>query len=90
MKVFSERTDVVLKTILRAFRKFYAKSFNDLTDYKKLKRRVTFKNNQQLISLISEYVSKRFGVEHVNNLEYYVAALVLPRVFKSITVQNVS
>lgn len=45
MKVFSERTDVVLKTILRAFRKFYAKSFNDLTDYKKLKRRVTFKNN---------------------------------------------
>jgi hypothetical protein len=75
---FSERADVVHKTILRAFRKFYSKLFNDVTDYKRLKRRVNF-TKDDLLFLSKKFVLAHFGGEPTNfddPLEIYVAALI--------------
>lgn len=58
-KVLSERLDVVHKTILRAFRKFYSQLFNHLTSFKKIKRRVNYNNNY--IDLVRNFARRRFG-----------------------------
>lgn len=55
LKIFGNRPDVVFKTILRCFKKYFIKDFNRVTNYKKLKRRVTSKN-QSLKDVIEFYV----------------------------------
>lgn len=48
-----DRADVLFKYILRSFRKYYCKNFNDVTEYRKRKRRVTLKLT--LINAMKEF-----------------------------------
>jgi hypothetical protein len=55
LRVFGNRPDVIFKTVLRCFKKYYNQDFNRLTNYKKLKRRVSMKNRELKI-YAEEYI----------------------------------
>lgn len=81
-KKFRERSDVILKTIFRSFRKYFSYKFDSMMNFKKIKRRVSFKNN--FIDLIEEFVQTEippkerlgFNCEVLTN---YLTALIHPK-----------
>lgn len=75
-KKFGERPDVNYKTILRCFKKHFVNDFNEVTEFKKMKRRV---KSQTLESVVKTYVAKKFGSVHLPLLESYVLALILQK-----------
>ena len=76
-KKFGDRPDVIYKTILRSFKKYYLADFNEVTDYKRKKRRVA--NQSFLIDMTSEYVKKKIPESPFEDLGLFIAALVQPK-----------
>ena len=73
-KKFGDRPDVIYKTILRSFKKYYLNEFNEITEYRKKKRRV---NDQRfIIEMSKSYVNQRILDNPFDDLEWFVAALV--------------
>mmetsp|Transcript_18967 Transcript_18967/g.18639 ORF Transcript_18967/g.18639 Transcript_18967/m.18639 type:complete len:186 (+) Transcript_18967:24-581(+) len=77
-KKFGERPDVIYKTILRSFKKYYLNDFNEVTDYKKKKRRMA--HQADLIDMANLYVKKRFSDSPYSDLALFIAALVQPKI----------
>lgn len=75
-KILGERPDVIYKTILRCFKKHYATDFNRVTDYRKMKRRVTNKNNFCFKVVVSKYLTIKFPDCQFDDLEDYFTALI--------------
>lgn len=73
-----DRADVLFKYILRSFRKHYCKSFNDVTEYRKRKRRVTLKLT--LLCAMNEFKDKMFPDSDLPDLEIYLLSLITHRV----------
>lgn len=73
-----DRADVLFKYILRSFRKHYCKQFNDVTEYRKRKRRVTHKLT--LLSAMKEFKDKMFPDSTLPDLEIYLLSLITHRV----------
>jgi len=73
-----DRADVLFKYILRSFRKHYCKSFNDVTEYRKRKRRVTLKLT--LLGAMKEFKDKMFPDSNLPDLEIYLLSLITHRV----------
>lgn len=73
-----DRADVLFKYILRSFRKHYCKSFNDVTQYRKRKRRVTVKLT--LLGAMKEFKDKMFPESTLLDLEIYLLSLITHRV----------
>lgn len=73
-----DRADVLFKYILRSFRKHYCKSFNDVTEYRKRKRRVTVKLT--LLEAMKEFKEKMFPDSNLPDLEIYLLSLITHRV----------
>ena len=80
-KHFGERPDVVHKTILRSFKKKYMTDFNTNTDYKRKKRRISSRHDP--VELSRDYVHQTFPDNPFPDLEYFVAALVQPRMHRA-------
>ncbi len=85
---FRERSDVILKTVFRSFRKFFYYKFDATMDFRKVKRRVSYSNNY--IELIQEFVALEFSpavVERLGlqNITDYLAALIHPKEMKEIS-----
>lgn len=76
-KRFGDRPDVIYKTILRSFKKFYLTEFNDATDYKKKKRRLS--SQYFLIDMSKLFVAKFLPESPYEDLELFIAALVQPK-----------
>jgi hypothetical protein len=76
-KRFGDRPDVIYKTILRSFKKYYLADFNEVTDYKRKKRRVS--NPEFLVDMTAEYVNKKFEGSEYDDLGLFIAALVQPK-----------
>jgi hypothetical protein len=76
-KRFGDRPDVIYKTILRSFKKYYLTEFNEVTDYKRKKRRSA--NHGYLIEMSQNFVSSKMGDTPFEDLELFVAALVQPK-----------
>ena len=74
---FGDRPDVIYKTILRSFKKYYLNEFNEVTDYKKKKRRVT--NQTFLLDMTDKYASHKFPDSPYQDLGLFIAALVQPK-----------
>ena len=81
-----DRADVLFKYILRSFRKYYCKSFNDVTEYRKRKRRVTLKLT--LINAMKEFKDKMFPDSNLPDLEIYLLSLITHRVSPRIPKRN--
>lgn len=73
-----DRADVLFKYLLRSFRKHYCKSFNDVTEYRKRKRRVTVKLT--LLGAMKEFKEKMFPDSNLPDLEIYLLSLITHRV----------
>lgn len=73
-----DRADVLYKYILRSFRKHYCKQFNDVTEYRKRKRRVTQKLT--LLNAMKEFKDEIFPNESLPDLEIYLLSLITHRV----------
>lgn len=76
-KRFGDRPDVIYKTILRSFKKYYLNDFNEVTDYKKRKRRIA--NQAFLIDMTEHYVRQKFSDSPFSDLGLFIAALVQPK-----------
>lgn len=76
-KKFGDRPDVIYKTILRSFKKYYLADFNEITDYKRKKRRAS--NQTFLLDISSEYAQKKFNDSPFNDIGLFIAALVQPK-----------
>jgi len=76
-KKFGDRPDVIYKTILRSFKKYYLAEFNEVTDYKKKKRRTV--NQDFLLDMSKDYVLKRLNETEFEDLDLFIAALVQPK-----------
>lgn len=74
---FGDRPDVIYKTILRSFKKYYLNEFNEVTDYKKKKRRVA--NQAFLLDMTEKYASQKFLDSPFQDLGLFIAALVQPK-----------
>lgn len=81
-----DRADVLFKYILRSFRKHYCKSFNDVTEYRKRKRRVTLKLT--LLSAMKEFKEQMFLDTNLPDLEIYLLSLITHRVSPRIPKRN--
>lgn len=81
-----DRADVLFKYILRSFRKHYCKSFNDVTEYRKRKRRVTLKLT--LLGAMKEFKDKMFPGANLPDLEIYLLSLITHRVSPRIPKRN--
>ena len=81
-----DRADVLFKYILRSFRKYYCKSFNDVTEYRKRKRRVTLKLT--LINAMKEFKEEMFPDSDLPDLEIYLLSLITHRVSPRIPKRN--
>lgn len=81
-----DRADVLFKYILRSFRKHYCKSFNDVTEYRKRKRRVTLKLT--LLGAMKEFKEKIFPDCTLPDLEIYLLSLITHRVSPRIPKRN--
>lgn len=81
-----DRADVLFKYILRSFRKHYCKSFNDVTEYRKRKRRVTLKLT--LLSAMKEFKEQMFPDTNLPDLEIYLLSLITHRVSPRIPKRN--
>lgn len=81
-----DRADVLFKYILRSFRKYYCKSFNEVTEYRKRKRRVTLKLT--LINAMKEFKDKMFPESSLPDLEIYLLSLITHRVSPRIPKRN--
>lgn len=82
LKIFVSRPDVIFKTVLRCFKKFYIQDFNSLTDYKKIKRRVSMRNCD-LGTIYRRYISLKFPEGEHLNLEEYIQALVNSKAYNN-------
>lgn len=77
-KKFGDRPDVIYKTILRSFKKYYLNDFNEVTDYKKKKRRMA--HQADLIEMADLYVKTKFSTSPYSDLSLFVAAIVQPKI----------
>jgi len=73
---------VVLKTIFRSFRKYFYFKFDSMMNFRKLKRRINYKNNY--LDLIQEFVESHIPPDAVNtftplSLSNHLAALIHPK-----------
>ena len=75
-KILGERPDVIYKTILRCFKKHYANDFNRVTDYWKMKRRVSMKKNYCFRLIVSKYLAVKFPDNSFEELQDYFTALI--------------
>lgn len=73
-KKFGDRPDVIYKTILRSFKKFYLAEFNESTGFKRKKRRIS--HQSVLIELANEYVNERIPENPYEDLGLFITALV--------------
>ena len=71
---FTIRIDVINKTILRYFKKFYTAEFKQVLDISKCKSSTL--TVQKLLSKAKEYISLKFGDENTTNMHVFIAALV--------------
>ena len=76
-KKFGERPDVIYKTILRSFKKYYLNEFNDLTDIKRKKKRVNTQDS--LLDLANEFISQKISENPFEDLNLFIIALIQPK-----------
>jgi len=81
-KKFGDRPDVIYKTILRSFKKYYLNDFNEVTDYKKKKRRNL--HHDYLIEMTANYVNEKFTNCPYDDLNLFIAALVQQKIPESL------
>lgn len=71
---FSVRVDVINKTILRCFKKYYATEFKQIFDLSILKPGTV--SVEKLLSKSKEFIDKKFGSIMLEDVYIFVAALV--------------
>ena len=81
-KRFGERPDVIYKTILRSFKKYYLSEFNQLTDYKRKKRKSS--THEYLLQMSRTFVDTKLGETGYHDLHLFLAALVQPKLPSSL------
>eukprot|EP00344_Euplotes_crassus_P007970 CAMPEP_0196995664 /NCGR_PEP_ID=MMETSP1380-20130617/1742_1 /TAXON_ID=5936 /ORGANISM="Euplotes crassus, Strain CT5" /LENGTH=174 /DNA_ID=CAMNT_0042411411 /DNA_START=566 /DNA_END=1090 /DNA_ORIENTATION=- len=77
-KRFGDRPDVIYKTILRSFKKYYLKDFNEATDYKKMKRKMPLQKD--LLAMANLYVKERIPESPYSDLSLFIAAVVQQKI----------
>ena len=85
-KKFGERPDVIYKTILRSFKKYYLNEFNDLTDFKRKKKRVNTQDS--LLDLANEFISQKISENPFEDLNLFIIALVQPKLEGNLRVDS--
>jgi hypothetical protein len=86
---FADRCDVLYKTILRDFRKFFSTDFNDVTSYIKKKR---YRSESFFGEALMEYVDKEFSqvlkkfektdIVTKIGLSFALGSLIYPKILK--------
>lgn len=71
---FKLRTDVVNKTILRAFKKFYTQSFKSFYDFTKVKKSEI--NNEEFLAKADEFITKILGESKFGDMHIFLASIV--------------
>lgn len=71
---FRLRTDVVNKTILRAFKKYYTKRFKSFYDFSKARKGEI--NNEEFLCKADEFVTKHLGESKFGDMHIFVASIV--------------
>lgn len=71
---FRLRTDVVNKTILRAFKKYYTKRFKSFYDFSKMRKGEI--NNEEFLCKADEFVTKHLGESKFGDMHIFVASIV--------------
>lgn len=77
-KRFGDRPDVIYKTILRSFKKYYLKEFNEITDYKRKKRKMSLQKD--LLCMADRYIKERIPDSPYSDLSLFIAAIVQPKI----------
>ena len=77
-KKFGERPDVIYKTILRSFKKYYLNEFNELTDFRRKKRRIN--SLDILLEHTNEYINLKITDNPYEDLGVFIVALIQPKV----------
>lgn len=72
-----ERYEVVYRTLLRRFRKFFNQQFDKKTRYKSLKR---YRTNKYFIECVSQYVKDMFSERYSQKLVFSLAHLIYPNI----------
>ena len=72
-----ERYEVVYRSLLRRFRKFYNHEFDSATRYKSLKR---YRNNAYFIECVTQYVKKVFQQHYSQKLVFSLWNLIYPSI----------
>jgi hypothetical protein len=72
-----ERYEVVYRSLLRRFRKFFNQDFDKATRYKSLKR---YRTNTYFIECVSKYVKKLFEERYSQKLVFSLSYLIYPNI----------
>jgi len=71
---FKLRTDVVNKTILRAFKKYYTMEFKAFYDFSKIRK--TCINTEEFLTKADEFVTKHMGESKFGDMNVFLASIV--------------
>jgi len=73
---FSYRLDVIKKTIIRKFKKYYRVLFKDYYDYPKYRRQTVQKQSTNVFIKAINFLAQRFGNNVIDDLELYLIAII--------------
>jgi hypothetical protein len=71
---FKLRTDVVTKTILRAFKKYYTTKFKEFYDFSKVKKSNT--SDEEFLRAAGEYVTNQLSESNFDEMHIFLASIV--------------
>jgi hypothetical protein len=91
----NKRRDVIIKSILRALRRYYLKKFNALTQFMKNKRHNQESYFNECLDIFTEYLSQRdrtqkseFNksdtVPNTSSIQFFLGSLFYPKVMNKI------
>ena len=79
-----ERPDVIHKSILRSFKKYYLNELDDLTDFKKKFKIANCQDD--LLNLANEFISQKISESPYKDLNLFIVALTRPNLEKTLVV----
>ena len=79
-----ERPDVIHKSILRSFKKYYLNELDDLTDFKKKFKVANCQDD--LLNLADEFISLKISESPYKDLNMFIVALTRPNLEKILVV----
>ena len=81
-----ERPDVIHKSILRSFKKYYLNELDDLTDFKKKFKIANCQDD--LLNLANEFISQKISESPYKDLNLFIVALTRPNLEETLVIDT--